>query len=167
MAVRRLRRLWGLAGVVIVVALGYVLLTLFDSSGPATAAGDRGVEPGYPERPVSGLVAALPFVGSLTWHCEEGGERFATQLWPPDATIYVSLSADGRRVWKRKRVDPLANPKVKLLVGTPLARRSQTWTISYHHKPATISVTARLRFRASEGQCVIAHSAITTHRTPH
>jgi len=124
-------------------------------------------KPIYPERPTNGLVGVLPFVGTLTWRCEEGGARFATLLYPPDATIYVSLRADGRRVWHHRRIDPHPNPKVSILVGTPLVRRSQTWTISYHHMPATIRVTARLRFRSSDSQCVVARSAITTRRVPH
>jgi hypothetical protein len=155
--------------IAIVLSGGYALLALADDSGPASAARGHTRDSSYPERPVSGLVAILPFVGSLTWQCEEGkeGERFRTQLDPPEATIYVSLRADGKEVWHHKRVDPLPNPNVSLLVGTPLARRSQTLVVTYRHAPATIKVTARLRFAASESQCVVARSTITTQRIPH
>jgi hypothetical protein len=150
----------------IAAGLSFALLAFSDESGPATAAKDRSRDSVYPERPISGLVATLPFVGTLVWHCEEKG--FVTQLFPPDATIFASLVADGKRVWKHRRVDPLPDPRTKLVVGSPgFAQRSQTWTITYRHAPATIRVTARLRFRRSDSQCVVARSAISTRRIPH
>jgi hypothetical protein len=164
---RLLRGPWGLAAAVIVVGFGCGLIALSDKSGPATAAGHRSGGSAYPERPLSGLVAELPFVGALTWSCQEqkGAPLFAVQLEPPKATIYVSLTADGHRVWKRKRIDPLPNRREVWI--SPPALRSQTWTITHRHAPATIRITARLRFAASESQCVISRSTITTHRSPH
>jgi hypothetical protein len=158
---RRLRGPGGLA----VASIALVVAGCGADAGARHA--DRG-HPGavgYPERPTSGLVAVLPSVGTLTWQCENG--HYMTQLDPPNATVRTSLVADGRRLWTRKRLDPLPNPKTNVVLISPPAMRTQTWTISFRHPPATTTVVARLRFGASRAQCVVARSTITTHRTPH
>jgi hypothetical protein len=43
--------------------------------------------------------------------------------------------------------EPVPAPK-RTVVGPFTAVRRQTWTIRYHHKPATLTVIARLRFAA-------------------
>ena len=135
------------------------------------AAGASGHSTGAPgrETPYSGVVARLPFVGTLTWRCDEQRRFFTRLALPrPGATVFVSLNADGRRVWRRRRVDPRGG-RERTVVGPFRAVRRQTWTIRYHHAPATLRVVARLRFSAppSRAQCVVARASIEIARTPH
>jgi hypothetical protein len=121
------------------------------------------------ELPNAGLVARLPFVGDLTWRCEDAG-RVSTRLTlpSPGATVYASLTADGKRIWREKQVDPDPAPR-RTVVGPTAALRRQTWVIRYNHKPATLKVIARLRFAAqvSRSQCVVSAARIEIRRTPH
>jgi hypothetical protein len=169
------RLLWrrGLSVAVVASAMaGYILLSPGDERGPATAAptiAQRAGEPTTRERPYEGVVARLPFVGTLTWRCDDE-RRFSTQLTlpSPGATVFVSLDADGRRVWRRRQVNPVPAPE-RTMVGSFAAVRRQTWTIRYHHKPATLTVIARLRFAAppSRSQCVVSRTNIEIRRAAH
>lgn len=146
----------------------YAMLTPSDPSGPATAA-PTAATPSTRESSFAGVVARLPFVGTLTWRCDQQ-QRFFTQLTlpSPGATVHVSLASDGAQVWRHRRVDPVLPPK-RTVVGPFQAVRHQTWTVRYRHKPATLTATARLRFaaRPSRGQCVVARTNIEVRRTAH
>jgi hypothetical protein len=148
--------LWRLASAAGVLTCGAVFAT------PAA-------EPPTRETPQGGVVARLPFVGTLTWRCD-GERRFTTQLELPrlGASVTVGLVSDGTRVWRGRQVNPLPSPR-RTVVGPFAADRRQTWTIRYHHKPATLKVVARLRFSAprSRSQCVISRADIHMRRTAH
>jgi hypothetical protein len=166
---------WRLVGPVALLASAigaYELLALGDESGPATAtpaSPQQADAPPTRETPYGGVVARLPFVGTLTWRCDDE-RRFVTYLTLPNpgATVLVSLEADGTRVWRRRPVHPRPAPKPAVAGPFP-AVRHQTWTIRYHHKPATLRVIARLRFAAprSRSQCVVSRTNLEVRRTPH
>jgi hypothetical protein len=150
----------------------YLLLAPSEEPGPASAAptADRPATASTTrETPFGGVVARLPFVGTLTWRCD-AEQRFFTGLTlpSPGASLLVGLDADGRQVWRRRQVNPVPPPK-RTVVGPFRALRSQTWTIRYHHKPATLKVTAALRFAAphSRSQCVVSRASIQLRRTAH
>jgi hypothetical protein len=156
--------MWGLAALLTASVVAYLVFTGDGESKTATPGSPGNQPPLSLETADSGLIARLPFVGTLRWNCLGG--RFETYLYPPQATVFVSLTADGRHVFRRRRVDPSPNPDTRIIVGTPKpARRTQTWTVTYNHKPATIRVTARLRFRASNFNCRVAHTEISAQRT--
>jgi hypothetical protein len=115
------------------------------------------------------VIARLPFVGTLTWRCDDE-RRFTTRLIlpAPGASVSVSLTADGTRLWRNRRVNPVRAPK-PTVIGPFAAVRSQTWAIRHHHKPATMKVIARLRFAAlpSRGQCVVSRTSIEVRRRAH
>jgi hypothetical protein len=121
------------------------------------------------ETPYQGVVARLPYVGTLTWRCNRE-QIFSTRLAlpTPGATVTVSVSSDGVPVWRNRRVDPAVPPK-RTIAGPFRARETQTWRIRYHHKPATLAVVARLRFAAPrpEVECLVSHAEIDVRRTPH
>jgi hypothetical protein len=116
-----------------------------------------------------GLIARLPYVGTLTWRCDDE-QRFFTELRlpKPGATVFVSVTADGVPVWRGRQVNPKPAPEPTRAVPPP-ALRTQTWTIRYHHMPATAKVVVRLRFAAPrpEVECLVSHAAIDVRRTPH
>jgi len=146
--------------VVLAGALGYVLLG--GGSDPERASGEdhRGTSGPRPVLSPPRLIAQLPQVGRLAWQCDENG-AFSTSLSLPDpgATVFVSVTADGRPVFERRRVDP--GPGVDL--RTPLQHvPRQRWRIRYHHKPATIRARVRIRFAQSRiGDCVAARLSLT------
>lgn len=149
---------------VAVGALGAVLVGLALAS--TTSQGGRAPAQGTTEeREDRGVIAQLPFVGTLSWRCERTGRsaRFFTRLTLPDpgATVFVSVSSDGKRVVRDQQVDPPASP-----VTFPAGRR-QAWTIRYDHKPATLTVRVRLRFglpREDGPGCVVTRSTIDVRR---
>jgi hypothetical protein len=114
------------------------------------------------ETPRQGLVATVPYVGRLTWRCDDN-RRFSTRLTlpAPGATVTAGVVTDGKPVVRRR--------PVRSVFGPSPARRSQTWTIRYHHKPATVLAIVRLRFAASRitGDCQVTHAKIDVRRTPH
>jgi hypothetical protein len=116
-----------------------------------------------------GVVARLPFIGTLAWRCDEE-RRFSTRLIhpAPGASLTVGLESDSVRVWRRRRVDPVPAPR-DTVIGPFPAQRRQVWTIRYHHKPATLTVAARLRFAApaSRSECVVSRADIRVRRTAH
>jgi hypothetical protein len=119
-------------------------------------------DPEQPETPQRGLVAQLPFVGTLTWSCDQQ-QRFRTRLTLPDpgATVFVGLVSDGRRVLRNRPVHPHHQA-----AGPFGARRTQTWTIRHHHKSASLTVVVKLRFTASGAACAVARTDIRIRRTP-
>jgi hypothetical protein len=164
---------WGLAvGLFASAAVGYTVLSPSDDAAPATSPAtvdQRTGEPTTGETSRGGVVARLPFAGTLLWRCNRE-RRFATRLAlpRPGATVLVSLTADGKRVWHRRQVNPVSAPR-RTVVGPFAAVRRQTWTIRYHHKPATLVAIARLRFAAppSRSQCVVSRTNIEVRRTAH
>jgi hypothetical protein len=113
-----------------------------------------------------GLVAQLPYVGTLSWRCDRK-RRFFTKLTrqSPGATVFVGIESDGERVWRRRRVDPALPPEATV-IGPFRALERQTWTIRYHHAPATVRVVARLRFAARpRGDCLVSHAEIDVRRS--
>jgi hypothetical protein len=80
--------------------------------------------------------------------------------------VTVSVAADGATVWRRRRVDPAAAGR-PTMVGPFGATRRQTWVVRYHHKPATLRATVRLRFaaRPAHAECVLSRARISTVRT--
>jgi hypothetical protein len=169
-------RLWWRLGVPVALlasAIGaYEVLALGGESAPATATPSPPQQADAPptrETPYGGVVARLPFVGTLTWRCDDE-RRFFTQLTlpSPGATVLVGLEADGTRVWRRRPVHPRPPPR-RAVAGPFAAVRDQTWTIRYHHMPATLTVIARLRFAAprSRSDCVVSRTNIQVRRTPH
>src|SRR5687767_3442702 len=100
------------------------------------------------ETPYGGLVARLPHIGTLTWRCDDE-QRFFTKLTleTPGASVTAGLTSDGETVFRGRQVHPLPPPRHGS-AGPFGARRTQRWTIRYHHKPATLKVVARLRFAA-------------------
>ncbi len=133
---------------------------------------DHRARPGRPPRTgetlIQGNVVTLPFVGTLSWHCQPSREprRFTTSLVlpRPGATVVASLWADGHRVWKRRRIDPLPDPSVTLVSNSPPAAHRQTWRLRYHHEPATFTAVVRLRFHAEDARCLISPVRTVTHR---
>jgi hypothetical protein len=121
------------------------------------------------ETPRQGLVARLPRVGTLTWRCDRK-QRFFTELTlpSPGATVFVGIESDGKRVWRRRQVNPAVTPEATV-VGPFRALERQTWTIRYHHAPATLRVVARLRFAAPppRAECLVTHAGIDIRRRPH
>jgi hypothetical protein len=121
------------------------------------------------ETPYRGVVARLPHIGTLTWRCDDEQRFFTTlTLETPGASVTAGLTSDGQTVFRGRRVDPLPPPRHGT-AGPFEARRTQTWTIRYHHKPATLKVVARLRFAAPRPgvECLVARSVVDTRRTPH
>jgi hypothetical protein len=121
------------------------------------------------ETPYRGVVARLPHIGTLTWRCDDE-QRFFTKLTleTPGAGVTASLTSDGETVFRGRLVQPLAPPRHGG-AGPFEARRTQTWTIRYHHKPATLKVVARVRFAAPRPgvECLVKRSVVDTRRTPH
>ncbi|MEA2363990.1 MAG: hypothetical protein QOD71_3135 [Thermoleophilaceae bacterium] len=165
------RPIWRWGGALACVAVGYALVRPGDEPPLVSAALDTAE--GVPARAArelndAGLVARLPFVGTLAWRCDDE-RRFYTQLTlpRPGATVFVTLDADRKPIWRGKQVNPDPAPR-RTVVGPFSAVRGQTWVISYNHEPATLKVVARLRFAAppSRSQCVVS-STIRTHRTAH
>jgi hypothetical protein len=136
---------------------------------PASEEPGAGVGASVRETSSGGVVARVPFVGTLAWRCDREG-RFSSRLIhpAPGASITVSLESDGAQVWRRRRVDPAPAPR-DTVVGPFSADRNQVWTIRYSHKPATLKVVARLWFAApaSRSQCVVARTGIRVRRIPH
>lgn len=161
---------WGAAGLAALAAAGATY---------ALAAGPGDVEPGaresaaaqpaVRETPYQGLVARLPRIGALTWRCDDQ-QRFFTELTleTPGAGVTAGLIPDGQTVFRGRLVKPLPPPRHGS-AGPFEARRTQTWTIRYHHEPATLEVVARLRFAAPRRQveCLVKRSVVDTRRTPH
>lgn len=152
------------AGSVGAVLVGLALVSTTSHGGGSAAQGRA------EERVDGGVVARLPFVGTLTWRCDRTGRsaRFSTRLTLPDpgATVFVSVSSDGAPVVRGKQIDP-PDPPRRGGAGPFAARRSQAWTIRYDHKDATLTVRARLRFAVPTGDghgCVLSRSTIDTRR---
>jgi hypothetical protein len=117
----------------------------------------------------SGLVARLPYVGELTWRCDdEHGFSTELELPSPGATVFVSLTSDGEPRWRNGRVDPVPAPK-RTSVGPFPALDRQTWTIRYSHKPATLTVRVRLGFSAPPppSHCLVSRTSVEVRRTAH
>jgi hypothetical protein len=164
------RRAWKRAAALfcLTAAVAAVVLVTARETRRATAALADSAAEAASESPRSGLVAELPYVGTLRWRCA-GERRFFTTLTPPSpgATVFVGVRSDGKRIWRNRRVDP--RPPEPTVAGPFRARRRQTWTIRYHHAPATVKVIARLRFAAprADAECLVSSAKIETRRTPH
>ena len=142
---------------------------LFAASGGVFALASRGEPDAARETTRQGLVARLPYVGTLTWRCDDEQRFFTTLRLPtPGATVFVGVTSDGEILWRRSQVNPKPAPE-RTVVGPFRALERQTWTIRYHHMPATIRVIARLRFAAPrpEVECLVAHAGIDVRRTAH
>ena len=123
----------------------------------------------FRETPYQGLVARLPRIGTLTWRCDDERRFFTTlTLETPGAGVTAGLASDGETVFRGRLVNPLPPPRHGA-AGPFEARKTQTWTIRYHHEPATLRVVARLRFAAPRPnvECLVARSVVGTRRTPH
>jgi hypothetical protein len=136
----------------------------------AVAGCGSGAQPRRPnhETNSSGLVARLPYLGDLTWRC--GGRRFSTRLImpPPGASLTVGVQADRHTLWPKRQVHPRPNGG-RTVVGPFAATARQTWSLGYHHMPATLAATVRLRFTAEpeRGVCTVTATRISVRRTPH
>jgi len=155
----------------VVGAVGAVLVGLALAS-TTSQGGGAPAEGATEEREDRGVIAQLPFVGTLTWRCERTGRsaRFFTRLTLPDrgATVFVWVSSDGERVVRNRQVDPKDSPERGGTEPFPATRR-QAWTIRYHHEQATITVRARLRFGLPEADgpgCLVRRSIIDVRRRP-
>jgi hypothetical protein len=82
--------------------------------------------------------------------------------------VFVSVTSDGKEVWRGRQVNPKPPPE-RTIVGPLRALERQNWAIRYHHAPATLKVAARMRFAAPrpEVECLVAHAAIDVRRTAH
>ena|SRR5215210_969170 len=140
-----------------------------ESATAQPAAGPADVRSAVRETPYQGLVARLPHIGTLTWRCDDDQRFFTTlTLETPGAGVTAGLTSDGQTVFRGRRVDPLPPPRHGA-AGPFEARRTQTWTLRYHHKPATLKVVARLRFAAPRPgvECLVKRSIVDIRRTPH
>jgi hypothetical protein len=150
---------WALLVALAVVALGaWILLAPEDEPQRTQAETTPQVRDVVRETTNSGLIAQLPHVGTLTWRCDRR-LRFVTRLTLPGlpATVFVTLTSDGRRVWTRKQLDAGS-------LRAPPASVSQAWTVSFHHKDATQTSTASLRFGRSKQtiECAVLRATIRT-----
>jgi len=164
--VTRVKRLAALLAIASTLAAVYAIVTDASGSRSATA---RSANESSGETTVQGLVAQLPFVGSLSWECDplrDISRRFTTSLALPEpgATVFASLWADGRQIWTRRKINPSPNPRTTQVMSSPPAARRQTWEITHHHKPATVRVTAKLQFRATPERCLVSPVKIVTRR---
>ena len=144
---------------------GWLVAAVIAAAGVAAAAAADG--PPTRETAYSGLIAHLPHVGTLTWRCDREGRFFTVLRLPrPGATVHAGLVSDARRIWRHRRVDPAPAPK-RTIVGPFRADRRQSWTIRYHHKPASLVVSVRLRFTAgpSAFSCRVSRSFIDVRDT--
>ena len=173
-------RRWGAAGLAALAATGAAYSVAGGPAHDESAAresaaaqpavrGSGRVLPAVRETPEQGLVARLPHIGTLTWRCDDQRRFFSRlTLETPGASVTAGLTSDGQSVFRGRRVDPLPSPRHGS-AGPFEARRTQTWTIRYHHEPATLRVVARLRFAAPrpEVECLVKRSVVDTRRTPH
>ena len=160
---------WGAAGLAALAAAGATYAIAAGPGDVRSSARGPAAGPSVRETPYQGLVARLPHIGTLTWRCDDE-QRFFTKLTleTPGAGVTASLTSDGQTVFRGRRVDPLPAPRHGT-AGPFEARKTQTWTLRYHHKPATLRVVARLRFAAPrpDVECLVARSVVATLRTPH
>ncbi len=106
-----------------------------------------------------GLVVSIPSVGSLTWNCNDDRE-FAFTFTAEGATITVEQSFDGGIT--RKRLD--LGEDLTSEFGPPEVHRE--WTVTYRHKPATISAGISVTPAVSHGACFIRNSTLEQNRRP-
>ena len=160
---------WGAAGLAALAAAGATYAVAAEPDEVQSSARRTDAVRPARETPFQGLVARLPHIGTLTWRCDDE-RRFFTKLTleTPGAGVTASLTSDGETVFRGRLVQPLAPPRHGG-AGPFEARRTQTWTIRYHHKPATLKVVARVRFAAPRPgvECLVKRSVVDTRRTPH
>lgn len=111
------------------------------------------------EQPGEGLVVSIPLVGRLTWECNDDRD-FAFTFTPEQATITVEQSFDGDIT--RKRLDPGEELTSEFL--PPDAHRE--WTVTYRHKPGTISAGISVVPAVNRGACFIRNSTLEQNRRP-
>jgi hypothetical protein len=115
----------------------------------------------------SRLIAELPEVGRLTWRCDTKGRFAATlTLALPGSGVDISVASDGRQVFEGRRLDPPASTSRRGRLATPFEHvRQQSWRIRYHHKPAPMLASVRIRYASDGGvDCFVPH-ATTDVRT--
>jgi len=102
---------------------------------------------------------SIPLVGRLTWTCNDDRE-FSFTFTPEQATITVEQSIEGEIT--RKQLDS----------GEELTSRflpvdvHREWTVSYRHKPGTISAEISVEPAVSGGVCFIRNSTLEQSRRP-
>ena len=111
------------------------------------------------ERPGEGLVMSIPLVGRLTWTCNDDRE-FSFTFTPEQATITVEQSIEGEIA--RKQLDP----GDELTSGFLPVDVHREWTVTYRHKPGTISAVISVEPAVSGGACFIRNSTLEQNRRP-
>jgi hypothetical protein len=143
-----------------------VLAGLAGCSG--ASADDRGA-PTPRETAYGGVVARVPYIGTLAWQCDRERHYSTRLVLPtPGATVFVNLTTDGHAVWRQHQVDPAPGGGPTVVGPFPLHRR-QAWRIYYNHKAATITVVARLLVspKSSRAQCVVSRAKLGIRRVAH
>lgn len=114
---------------------------------------------GVVERPGEGVVLTVPLVGSLTWRCNDD-RHFSFSFVPQMATVEVQQSIDGELTRKT------LHPGQRLTSAFRPADVHREWTVTYRHKPGTISVGISVVPSISGGMCFIRNSTLEQNRTP-
>jgi hypothetical protein len=111
------------------------------------------------EKPGEDLVVSIPLVGRLTWKCNDARE-FSFTFTPEQATIFVKQSIDGEIT--RRQLDP--GEELTSAFLPPDAHRE--WTVTYRHKPGTISAGISVVPAVNIGGCFIRNSTLEQNRRP-
>lgn len=110
------------------------------------------------ETPGEDLIVSIPLVGRLTWKCNDG--EFSFTFAPEQATVTVEQSLDGDVT--RQQLDP----GEELSTGFMPPDVHREWTVTYRHKPATISASISVVPDARGGVCFISNSTLEQNRRP-
>jgi hypothetical protein len=144
-------------------------LVLAGLAGCNGASADDQGAPHLRETAYGGVVARVPHIGTLAWHCDRERHISTRLVLPtPGATVFVNVTTDGHVVWRQHQLDPAPGGGSTVAGPFPLHRR-QSWRIYYNHAPATITVMARLWVSPtpSRAQCVVSRTRLGIRRTAH
>ncbi len=108
--------------------------------------------------PGEGTVIAIPLVGRLLWRCNDARE-FSFTVVPEQATIGVEHAVGGQVT--RKQLHPGAE-----LTSPFRPPSAQEWTLTYRHKPATISAGVAVLPAVKRGACFIKNVTLEQDHRP-
>jgi hypothetical protein len=102
---------------------------------------------------------SIPNIGSITWRCNDA-RRFEFTFRPESGSVTVISSIDGeteRRTVHPGRVfsTPFVSPDTHL-----------EWTVTYEHKPATISAGVFVDPAVDQGACFIRNATLERTEAP-
>jgi len=114
---------------------------------------------GQVETPGRGVVVSIPLLGELTWKCNDDRD-FSFTFTPDGATITVGQAIDGEIT--RRQLDP----GEELTSGFLPPDTHREWTVTYRHKPGTISAGISVVPAVHIGSCFIRNSTLEQNRRP-